>query len=89
MQGAVEIEDIAFDTSSCTLSGVSVAPTGSSHNVIVYIPEAYPWSPKQTKMYDDFENYTIKKVDNNILRIYLQFDNTTEIKWEVVFEEVK
>jgi hypothetical protein len=89
MQGAVEIENIVFDTSSCTLSGVSVAPAGSSHNVIVYIPEAYQWSPKQTIMYDDFENYTIKKVDNNILRIYLQFENTTEIKWEVVFKEVE
>jgi len=87
MQGAVEIEDISFDTESNVLSGVSVAPKGSSHSVIVYIPDSFQWSPKQGKLYDDFENYTVKKVDKNILRVYLQFDKTTKINWKVGFEK--
>jgi hypothetical protein len=89
MQGAVEIEDIRFDTSNNVLSGVSVAPMGSSYSVIVYIPDTYQWSPKQGKLYDDFENYTVKKVDNTILRVYLQFDNATKINWKVGFEKAK
>ena len=89
MQGAVEIEDIRFDTSNNVLSGVSVAPMGSSYSVIVYIPATYQWSPKQGKLYDDFENYTVKKVDNNILRVYLQFDKATKINWKVGFEKAK
>lgn len=89
MQGAVEIEDIHFDTETSILSGVSVAPNESSHSVIVYIPDNYQWSPKQSKMYDDFENYTVKKMSNNTLKIHLQFENTTQINWKVVFEKVQ
>ena len=87
MQGAIEVENIIFNNSSSTLSGVSLGPEGSSHSVIVYIPDSYKWSPKQTKLYDDFENYTIKKTDYNILRIYLNFNNTTRIKWRVEFDK--
>jgi len=89
MQGAIEIEDISFDTLNSVLSGVSVAPEGSSYSVVVYIPDTYQWSPKQGKLYDDFENYTVKKVDNNILRIYLHFDKATKINWKVNFELVR
>jgi hypothetical protein len=89
MQGAVEMEDIRFDTAGNILSGVSVAPEGTSYSVIVYIPDNYQWSPKQGKLYDDFGNYTVKKVDNNILRVYLNFDKATKINWKVSFEKVK
>jgi hypothetical protein len=89
MQGAVEIEDISFDTANNVLSGVSDAPIGTSFSVIIYIPDNYQWSPKQGKLYDDFENYSIKKVDNNILRVYLKFDITTKINWKIGFEKAK
>lgn len=89
MQGAIEMEETSFDSKSSTLSGVSDGTAGSSYSVIVYIPDNYQWSPKQGKLYDDFKNYTVKKVDNNILRIDLQFDNTTRINWKVGFEKAK
>ena len=87
MQGAVEIEDMNFDMNSNTLSGISVGPKGSSHSVMIYIPDTYDWSPKQNKLYDDFENYSVKKVDKNILRIDLNFEKTTKINWNVVFDK--
>lgn len=89
MQGAVEIEDIRFDTTNHVLSGISAAPQGSAYSVVVHIPETYKWSPKKGKLYDDFENYTVKKVDNNILRVHLQFDTTSKIAWKIEFEKIK
>ena len=43
----------------------------------------------QGKLYDDFENYTVKKVDHNILRITLQFEKAAKINWKVGFEKAK
>jgi hypothetical protein len=85
MQGALELEDVVFDTASCTLSGVSAAPEGSSHQLAVYIPETYGWAPRQGKLYDDFEHYTVKKTADNMLRISLEFTGTGSISWKVVF----
>lgn len=89
MQGAVEMEDVSFDTASNMLSGASVGTAGTSYTVIVYIPDNYQWSPKHGKLYDDFENYTVKKVDQNILRVHLNFDKVNKINWNVSFEKVK
>jgi hypothetical protein len=89
MQGAVETENITFNSSSGILSGVSIGPEGDNYSVIVYIPDSYDWWPKQTKLYDDFENYSVKKTDYNILRIQLNFKNTTRIQWSVEFEKTE
>lgn len=89
MQGALELGEVVFDTTSCILSGVSTGPEGSSHQLAVYIPETYGWTPRQSKMYDDFEHYTIKKTENNLLRIHLQFNGTSSIPWKVLFDRME
>jgi hypothetical protein len=89
MQGAIEIENTGFDSSTRTLYGTSLGPEGSTHSVIVYVPDNYQWSPHQNKLYDDFENYIIKMVDQNILRIQLKFENSEKINWKVIFEKIK
>lgn len=88
LQGAVEIEDSWFDHSSASLHGISHGPQGTTHNVIIYVPYGYYWLPVQNILYDDFENYSVKMVDTNILRIKLNFDNTTTISWKIPFEKV-
>jgi hypothetical protein len=45
MQGAIEMDDTGFDLSTNTLYGVSVGPEGTTHNVIIYVPDGYQWSP--------------------------------------------
>ncbi len=87
MQGAVEIENITFDNASGVLQGVSTAPVGNRFDVIVYVPDGYSWSPVQNKLYDDFRYFTIKMVDNKILRVRLDFADTSRIEWNVCFHK--
>ena len=85
LQGLVEIENIFFEESSDVLKGVSVAPAGNRHEVIVYMPEGYSWSPVENTLYEDFGQYTVKMVDSKILRIRLDFSDCSRIEWSVRF----
>jgi alpha-galactosidase len=84
--GAVEIADEKFSKESKTLSVVSQSPIGSSHSVFVYIPEAFDWEPLNSKIYDYRQNFTIRKVEQNILRIDINFENSEEVKWQIQFK---
>ncbi len=83
MQGAIEIEEINFDSTKNTLSGISIGPEGSSHDMIIYLPSNYYWMPSQTKLYDTFTNYSVKMVDQGILRVRLEFVENTQISWSI------
>jgi hypothetical protein len=89
MQGIVEIEEIHFDSTQNTLSGISLGPEGSVHDVIIYLPETYYWMPSQTKLFDTSPNYTMKMVDQGILRIRLQFLESTKISWKIALHKVE
>lgn len=83
MQGAVELESLQFDSLSAQFKGISLGPENSSHDVIVWIPDKYYWMPSGHPMYEDSESYTIKSVDTNVLRIRLDFRNTSRIQWAI------
>jgi hypothetical protein len=85
MQGAVELENAAFDTAGEILHGTSTGPVNSTHSVMIYIPESYDWSPVTGKLFDDFGSYSVKKVDHNMLRIDLRFSESERIEWKVPF----
>ena len=42
-QGAVELEETSWDPSSNTLSGASRGPSGTAHNVSIYVPSQFRW----------------------------------------------
>jgi hypothetical protein len=86
LQGAIEIETVSFDPTGSALCGTSLGPAYSTHSIMVYIPESYDWNPRQGKLFDDFGDYAIKKVDRNILRIDLQFGNSGKIDWKILFD---
>ncbi|MDP4276007.1 MAG: alpha-galactosidase [Bacteroidota bacterium] len=87
MQGAVELKDVSFNFEKNSLSGISVGPANTSYSVIVYIPDAYDWSPRQRKMYDDFTGFSVKKVNNHLLRIDLHFGASGRVEWAVSFNK--
>jgi len=87
MQGAVELKDVSFNSENNSLSGISVGPANTSYSVIVYIPDAYDWSPRQRKMYDDFTGFSVKKVNNHLLRIDLHFGASGRVEWAVSFNK--
>ncbi len=74
LQGAVELEDVKWDIEKQTLSGVSSGAPDSSYNVYIYFPEPHPWRQGGIALYHDFQGYTLKMTDNNILRMHLRFE---------------
>jgi len=84
-QGAVEIAATHFDTLSHVLHGTSISPAGSSHSVYVYLPNTYDWIPRNGKIYEYDKNYTVRRVENHVLRVDLLFGETDTVEWAVYF----
>jgi len=85
--GAVEIENESFDQHTLTLSVTSTGPENSKHSVYVYIPKGYNWSPHGGKIYSFSKNVSMRKTENNLLRIDLLFDKACKIIWTARFDK--
>ena len=82
-QGGVELESLQWNVSLNTLSGVSLGPIGSEHNVYLYLPEKHPWVQADPFFFYDFPGYTLKIMEENILRVNVRFDKAERVAWEV------
>lgn len=83
LQGALELENVVWNAPAKILEGVSLGPEQTAHNVSVYIPEAHPWFQGGPFLFHDFTGYTVKMMDEHILRIRVRFDNTKRVPWRV------
>lgn len=83
LQGALELEQVAWDPAAKTLEGVSLGPAGTAHNVTVYVPEAHPWFQGGPFLFHDFPGYTLKMMDTHILRVRVRFDQVTRVPWKI------
>jgi len=83
LQGALELESTTWNAEAKTLEGVSLGPLGTAHNVAVYLPEAHRWVQGGPFLFHDLPGYTVKMMDDHILRIRVRFDNTTRVPWQV------
>ena len=54
-----------------------------NHNILVYVPEAQPWFQGGPFLFHDFQGYTVKMMDDHILRIRVRFDNAGRIPWSI------
>jgi hypothetical protein len=86
LQGAIELEHTAWDAATRTLSGISTGPLASSHRVSVYLPEGTPWTQDRRQLYHDFEGYTVKLVDDHLLRVHVRFERCQRVTWSVAFD---
>lgn len=84
-QGALELESVEWDAAANELRGVSLGPVGTAHNVAIYIPESYSWAQKLTGYFYDFEGYSLKLMEPNILRVHVAFDDISRVPWKVKF----
>jgi len=82
-QGGVELESLDWDAATATLGGVSLGPAGTAHNVYLYLPEKRPWMQGDPFMFYDFPGYTLKVMDDNIMRVHVRFDQTDRVAWSV------
>jgi alpha-galactosidase len=87
LQGALELEDVSWNTSTRTLEGISLGPSGTAHNLAVYLPEPHRWVQGGPFLFHDFPGYTLKMMGDHILRVRVRFDEGPRVKWQVRFDE--
>lgn len=87
MQGAVELQSCQWDTATQTISGVSMGPTGTSHNVYVYVPGDHPWTWGGYVLFRDYDSYSLKLMHNNIIQVNVRFDDTDRVDWAIRVDE--
>ena len=81
--GAVELAAEKYDAATKTLTANSVGPVGSAHSIFVYLPDGYGWQPRDSKIYETNPLYSIRQTEPNILRVDLQFTETTSVIWDI------
>lgn len=86
MQGAVELTNVSFDSSTGILKGVSSGSPGTSHNIKIYIPESYSWFHDDSVLFSDFDQYSIKLIEDQVMRIHVNFDTLEQVEWKVEFK---
>jgi len=81
LMGAVELEDVVLDAGARTLSGVSLGPVGSSHKVSVYVPGKHPWTWGGYVLYRDYEGFSAKLMQENVVQLQVRFDASQRVRW--------
>ena len=87
LQGAIELEEVNWNENNQTISGTSSGPLNSSHNVYVYVPGDHPWTWGGYVLFRDYDSYSLKLVDKNIIRVHLIFEKAEKIPWEINCKE--
>ncbi len=83
LQGAFEIEDVNWNEDTKTISGISTGPLKTSHNVYIYVPGDHQWTWGGYTLYQDYDSYSLKLVDNNTIHVHVNFDKADQVKWEI------
>jgi hypothetical protein len=83
LQGALEIENVSWNEGNKTISGISTGPLQSSHHVSIYIPVSHPWTWSGSGLFRDKDSYSLKLVDEHIIRVHVNFEKTDKVQWEI------
>ena len=87
LQGAVELENVHLDEDAKALTGVSLGPLGSAHNVYVYVPGEHPWTWGGYVLFRDYGSYSLKLVNANVIEVHVRFDKSSKVQWQLKYEE--
>jgi alpha-galactosidase len=87
-QGAVELKNVSWDTSSNVLSGTSVGAAGTAQNISIYVPREYRWDSDLPEYFHESGQYSLKQIDSRILRVRARFDAGTVTPWQVRFARI-
>ncbi len=81
------MEQVNWNEDTKTLSGISTGPLNTSHNVYVYVPGEHPWTWGGYVLFRDYDSYSLKLVDNNIIRVHVHFEESEQVHWQINCEE--
>ena len=84
-QGAVELKNVNWNTSSNILSGTSVGAVGTAHNISVYVPREYRWDSDLPAYFHESGQYSLKRTNSRILRVRARFNAGTVTPWQAQF----
>lgn len=87
VQGGIELENVEWNEAAGKLSGRSMGPLNSFHNVYVYIPGEHPWTWGGSALFRDYEGYSLKLVHNNIIQVHVDFSRKADVDWEIVAKQ--
>jgi hypothetical protein len=87
LQGAVEIEHMNWNENTKTITGVSTGPLNTFHNVFVYVPGEHPWTWGGYVLFRDYDSYSLKLKDSNIIQVHIRFEKTEKVNWEIKCDE--
>ncbi|HWQ93386.1 MAG TPA: hypothetical protein VN673_17075, partial [Clostridia bacterium] len=82
-QGGIELESVTWDPANSELRGVSLGAPGTDHHLFIHLPEKHPWSQTSKFFFHDFPGYTLKIMDEQILRVRVRFDTGKRVEWRV------
>lgn len=85
LQGAIETEDIRWNTDSGTLSGTSYGAKGTSYNIMIYLPVGVGWKQEKKATYRDYNGYSARLADSQLMKIRLNFRDEEKINWNIEF----
>lgn len=83
LQGAVELEDVTWDAATRTLSGISIGPRHTAHNVAVHLVDSVEWVQGKRSIHHDFDGYTLKLMEDHILRVHVRFERAERVAWHI------
>lgn len=84
-QGALELQNVAWDSASSTLRGTSLGPASTAHDLTIYVPAAYRWHSTPPDYFQESGEYSLHQADTGILRLRVRFGATALTKWQVNF----
>jgi hypothetical protein len=84
-QGALELAGVTWNDATYTLSGTSLGPAGTAHNISIYFPPEFRWDSDHPDYFQESGQYSMKQASSNILRVRARFDSNTSMKWQVKF----
>jgi alpha-galactosidase len=87
LQGAVETESVNWNENTKTLSGISMGPLNTLHNVYVYIPEPHKWTWGGHILFHDYDSYSLRSIDENIIQVTVHFEKNKKVNWEINSEK--
>ncbi len=87
IQGAHEMENLNWNPDAKTLSGTSLGILNSAQNITVYSPAELGWEQGRKVIFHDFDDYTLKIIDDHLIRVHVRFQKSEKIDWQINFND--